>query len=46
MVPKGEEIRHIIFEDEPRFTFFRFIHDYKGNEVTSIGNYSFTAWLT
>lgn len=35
---KGEEIRDIIFEDEPRYTFFRFLHDYKGSEVTSIRN--------
>ena len=33
---KGEEVRDIIFEDEPRYTFFRFLHDYKGSEVTSI----------
>ena len=35
-ISKGEEVRDIIFEDEPRYTFFRFIHDYKGSEVTSI----------
>lgn len=35
-ISKGEEIRDIIFEDEPRYTFFRFLHDYKGSEVTSI----------
>lgn len=35
-VAKGEEIRDIVFEDEPRFTFFRFVHDYKGSEVSSI----------
>ena len=36
-VSKGEEIVDIIFEDEPRFSFFLFIHDYKGSEVSSIG---------
>jgi hypothetical protein len=36
-VAKGEEIRDIIFEDEPRYTFFRFVHDYKGTETTSNG---------
>jgi len=35
-ISKGEEVRDIIFEDEPRYTFFRFLHDYKGSEVTSI----------
>jgi Cofilin/tropomyosin-type actin-binding protein len=35
-VAKGEEIRDIVFEDEPRFTFFKFIHDYKTSEITSI----------
>jgi hypothetical protein len=38
-VAKGEEIRDIIFEDEPRYTFFRFVHDYKGTEITSVGMY-------
>ena len=33
----NEEIRDIIFEEEPRFTFFRFVHDYKGKETTSLG---------
>jgi hypothetical protein len=33
---KGEEIKDIIFEDEPRFTFFRYVHDYKGEETSSL----------
>jgi hypothetical protein len=36
-VAKGEQIKDIIFEDEPRFTFFRFVHDYKGEEVSPTG---------
>ena len=35
-IHKGEEIKDIIFEDEPRYSFFRFLHNYKGTEVTSI----------
>jgi len=35
-IAKGEEIRDIIFEDEPRFTFFRFVRDYKGVETSAI----------
>jgi len=35
-ITKDEEIRDIIFEDEPRFTFFRFVHDYKGVETSTI----------
>lgn len=37
-INKGEEVKDIIFEDEPRYSFFRFIHDYKGTEVTSISS--------
>ena len=36
-VSKGEEIKDIVFEEEPRFTFFRFTHDYKGEQVSPIG---------
>lgn len=39
-VEKDEEIRDIIFEEEPRFTFFRFHHDYKAKQTTSIGSFS------
>ena len=35
-VEKGEEIRDIVFEEEPRFTFFRFTHEYKSQEMSSI----------
>jgi hypothetical protein len=35
-VEKGEEIRDMIFEEEPRFTLFRFVHDYKGAQLSSI----------
>lgn len=34
-VEKGEEIRDMIFEEEPRLTLFRFIHDYKGAQLSS-----------
>ena len=40
-INKGEEMRDIIFEDEPRYTFFRFIHDYKGTEVTSTSTFPY-----
>jgi len=36
-VGKGEEIKDVIYEDEPRFTFFRFTHDYKGDEISPVG---------
>lgn len=39
-VGKGEEIRDIIFEDEPRFTFFCFPHEYKSQETTSTSTHS------